>query len=133
MTLIFVGFFGLLPAILLSVPALLCLISGLAILVDNPDEGALLFAWAFAGLFGTHTLIQVAFGTFTDNTVPGLLAGIAAAAPLVYFSVESPKFPETLVPLLFTASPIIVATGYLADILLFESPDDARIVEYEEA
>lgn len=135
MTTILVALFGLLPAILLALPAFVVLIGGLVMLVEDPAQGALLTAWAFAGLYGTRTLIQVAFGTYTDNTVPGLLAGIAAAAPLAYLTLQAPHFPESesLLPLYFTTGPIIVAAGYIAEILLFESADKASIVGYEDA
>ena len=133
MTTILVAIFGLLPAILLALGAFAVLIGGLFTLFDDPADGALFITWGLAGLYGTRTLFQVAFDSYHENTVVGLLAGIAAAAPLVPFGIPSPSLPESLLPLYFTTGPIVVAAGYLADMLLFEPADDARIIEYEEA
>ena len=124
--------FGVVPVVFLGLLALVPLCVGLVWLFQDPTESAVAVVWAIAGLYGARALIQVAVGTYTDDTVPGLLAGIAAAAPLVYFSVNM-GFPYAWPTLYFTAGPIVVATGYLATMLLFESADDARIVEYEEA
>ena len=52
--------------------------------------------------------------------------------PLAGFSLTLLDSPWVLLPLYFTAGPIVVATAYLADMLLFEPADDAKIVEYEE-
>ena len=132
MTTILVAVFGLLPAILLALGAFACLVGGLFTLLNEPADGALLVTWGLAGLYGTRTLFQVAFDSYHENTVIGLLAGITAAAPLVYFSLRMPSFPESLLPLYFTAGPVVVAAGYLAGMLLFEPADDARIIEYDE-
>ncbi len=129
----FAVLFGVLPAIFLALLALFPLIGGIAELFENPAWGGLSFVWAVAGLIGTRTLLQVYGGTYTENTIPGLLAGIAAAAPLVWLTLLAGSWPYVLIPLYFTAGPIVVAAGYLAEMLLFESADDARIVEYEEA
>ena len=130
---ILIALFGLLPAIVIAVPAFVCLLVGLGTMFDDPAQGALLIAWASAGLYGTRTLIQVASGTCTENTVPGLLAGIAAAAPLAYLTILGFDFPDSLPLLYFTVSPIVIATGYIADMTLREPRDDARIIEYEDA
>ena len=98
----------------------------------SPGWGALSVAWAVGGLLGVRTLLQVYGGTYTENTIPGLLAGIAAAAPIVWFTVMYFGWPYSLLPLYFSAGPVIVAVGYIVEILFFESADDARIIEYEE-
>ena len=99
-------------------------------LLDDPARGGLFFVWGLAGIIGTRTLVQVSGGTYTDNTVPGLLAGIAAAAPLAFMLLQRPDWPFSLLPLYFTVSPIIVATGYIVGFVFFEPCDDARIVDY---
>ncbi len=128
----FAVLFGVLPAFLLAVFTIFPLIAGFAELLENPGPGALSVAWAVGGLVGTKTLLQVYGGTYTANTIPGLLAGIVAACPILWFTVRYFGWPYSLLPLYFSAGPIIVALGYIAEILLFESADDARIIEYEE-
>jgi hypothetical protein len=46
------------------------------------------------------------------------LAGIAAASPLAFASLQNLDFPGSLLPLYFTVGPIIVAAGYLGKRLL---------------
>ncbi|MDJ0711910.1 MAG: hypothetical protein QNJ14_16095 [Woeseiaceae bacterium] len=129
----FAVLFGVLPAFLLALLTIFPLLTGIAELFEDPAWGALSLAWAIAGLVGTRTLLKVYGGTYTEYTVLGLLAGIAAAAPLVWMILAAGGWPYILIPLYFTAGPIIVAAGYIAEMLLFESADDARIIEYEEA
>ncbi len=129
---VLIALFGMLPAIVLAIAALVMVVGGLAILFVEPAYGALFAFWGIAGIAGARALIQVASDTYTENTIPGLLAGIGAAAPLLYFSLTEMSLPGMLVSLYFTAGPIIAATGFLAKMLLFESADDARIIEYEE-
>ncbi len=130
---VLVALFGMLPAIVLAIAAVVIVIGGLAVLFEEPVYGPLFTFWGIAGIAGTRTLVQVASGTYTENTIPGLLAGIGAAAPLLYFALTITSLPGLIVSLYFTAGPIVVATGYLVQMLLFEGADDARIVEYEEA
>ncbi len=132
MTRVLVALFGILPAILLALLALIPLLAGLANLFDDPAFGGLYFVWGLAGLVGTHTLIQVARGTYTEDTVPGLLAGIGAAAPLVWIVLDNVALLDAPLLLYVTAGPIVVAAGYLADMLLFEPAGNARIIEFEE-
>ncbi|MDJ0794754.1 MAG: hypothetical protein QNI98_10965 [Woeseiaceae bacterium] len=128
----FAVLFGVLPAFLLVPLTIFPLIAGLAEIAETPGWGALSVAWAVGGLLGVRTLLQVYGGTYTENTIPGLLAGIAAAAPIVWFTVMYFGWPYSLLPLYFSAGPVIVAVGYIVEILFFESADDARIIEYEE-
>lgn len=130
MTGLLVVLFGILPVIVLALLALVPLTGGIVMLLEEPAKGALFAAWGMAGIGGARTLVQVANGTYTENTVPGLLAGIGAVAPLIYATALSLNLPGSLLPLYFTLSPAIVAAGYLADLVLFEPRDDARIVEY---
>lgn len=122
--------YGVIPALLLALLAVFPLIGGIVMLLEAPTEGALLVAWGIAGIAGTRTLVQVASGTYTENTIPGLLAGITAAAPLLYATLQDLDMPGSWLPLYFTGSPIVVAAGYLADFVLFEPHDNAHIVEY---
>lgn len=130
MTGLLVGLFGILPVIVLALLALVPLTGGIGMLLEDPAKGALFATWGMAGIAGARTLVQVASGTYTENTVPGLLAGIAAVAPLLYATLQNLDLPGSLLPLYFTLSPAIVAAGYLADFVIFEPRDDARIVEY---
>ena len=128
MTYFLVGVYGVIPAIVLGLLAFAPLTGGLFVLFEKPAFGVLCIAWSVAGLIGARTMLQVAGGTVTENTVPGLLAGIAAAAPLVYAILQNFDPPGSWLPLYFTASPVIVASGYVADLVLFEPRDDERIV-----
>ena len=130
MTGILVALFGILPVIALALLALVPLTGGFMMLLEDPARGALFTAWGLAGIVGARTFLQVWSGTFTENTVPGLLAGIGAVAPLIYAALQNPDWPGSLLPLYFTLSPAIVAAGYIADLVLFEPRNDARIIEY---
>jgi len=125
-----VAIYGVLPALVLALLAVFPLIGGIVSLLNDPSSGAMYIAWGIAGIIGTRTMLQVASGTFTENTVPGLLAGIAAAAPLLYVTLQNLDLPSSWLPLYFVGSPMIVAAGYLVDYVLVEPRDDARIVEY---
>lgn len=125
--------FGVVPVIVLSFLAFVPLIAGIATVLDNPSIGALLIAWAIAGLSGARTVLRVWSGVYTENTAPGLVAGILAAAPLTLPSLLDPDLPGSLLPLYFSAGPIVVAVLVLAGWLPEEPRDDARIIEYEEA
>ncbi len=130
MTGLLVALFGILPVVALALLALVPLTGGIAMLLEDPARGALFTGWGMAGIAGARTLLRVWSGTFTENTVPGLLAGIAATSPLALASLQNLDFPGSLLPLYFTVGPIIVATGYVAHLLLFEPHDDTRIIEY---
>lgn len=130
MTGLLVAVFGIFPVIVLALLALVPLTGGFLMLLEDPAKGALFAAWGVAGIVGARTLLQVWSGTFTENTAPGLLAGIAAVAPLIYATLQNPDLPGSLLPLYFTLSPTIVAAGYVADLVLFEPRDDARVIEY---
>lgn len=118
--------YGVIPVVVLGLLALAPLSGGLLILFEQPAEGAMYIAWSAAGLIGARTMLQVVGGTVTRNTVPGLLAGIAAAAPLVYGTLRGFDPPGSWLPLYFTASPVVVALGYVLDLVLSEPPDNAR-------
>jgi hypothetical protein len=120
MTGLLVVLFGILPVIVLALLALAPLTGGLAMLLEEPAKGALFTVWGIAGMAGARTLLRVWSGTFTENTVPGLLAGIAAVAPLNYAILQNPDMPGSLVPLYFTLSPAIVAAGYLVGLIRTE-------------
>jgi len=120
MTGLLVVLFGILPVIVLALLALAPLTGGLAMLLEEPAKGALFTVWGIAGMAGARTLLRVWSGTFTENTVPGLLAGIAAVAPLNYAILQNPDRPGSLVPLYFTLSPAIVAAGYLVGLIRTE-------------
>ena len=130
-TLMFV-IFGVPPVIVLGLLAFAPLIAGIAMILDEPSTGALLIAWAIAGLCGARTMLRVWSGVYTENTAPGLVAGILAAAPLTLPSLLDPNLPGSLVPLYFTVGPIVMALLVLAGWLPEEPRDDARIIEYEE-
>jgi len=123
--------FGVLPVIVLGFLAFVPLISGIAMLLDHPSMGAFLIAWACAGLCGARTMMRVWSGVFTENTTPGLVAGILAAIPLSLPSLLEPDLPFSLLPLYFTACPVIVAALLLAGYLPNEPQVDACMVEYE--
>lgn len=125
--------FGVMPVVALGLLAFIPLVFGFAIVLSKPAAGAVLIVWATAGLFGARTMLQIWSGTFTENTTLGLLAGIAAAAPLGMPALLDAHPPSYFVWLYFTVSPVIVAAGLLADRLLFRPDGDARIVEYEDA
>jgi hypothetical protein len=118
MTGLLVAMFGLLPVVALALLALVPVTGGIAMLLDDPALGALLILWGLAGIAGARTLVQVSGGTFTENTVPGLLVGIAAASPLALASLQNVDLPGSLLPLYFTVSPIIVASCFLGRRLL---------------
>lgn len=118
MTSLFVILFGIIPVIVLGLLAFVPLLAGLAMLLDQPDYGALLILWAAAGIAGSLALLRASRDSFSENTVLGLLAGIAAAAPLAGMILLSWKFPYSLFWLYWTAGPIIVACGFLGRRLL---------------
>ena len=120
MTRLLVALFGILPVVALSLLALVPLFGGIAILLEDPARGALFTVWGIAGIAGARTLLRVWSGTFTENTTPGLLAGIAAASPLALASLQNLDFPGALLPLYFTVGPIIVAAGYLVNLMRIE-------------
>ena len=101
--------FGVLPVIVLGFLAFAPLISGIAMILDEPSIGALLIVWAVAGLCGARTMLRVWSGVYTENTAPGLVAGILATLPLTLPSLLDPDLPGSILPLYFTASPIVVA------------------------
>ena len=117
--------FGTIPVLVLGLLAFVPLIAGVSALLDYPSVGSLLIVWAAAGFFGSVSMLQAAGGRYGSNTTPGLLAGIAAAAPLAFFSLSDPDFPETLFFGYWTISPILVATWYLAEQFLI--PGKSRL------
>lgn len=87
-------FFGVIPASALGLLALVPLSAGAEQLFDRPSIGSLLIVWSLAGVFGCWTLWRVMFGRWDANTVPGLLAGILAAAPVIVVSPFDNTYPE---------------------------------------
>ncbi len=124
--------FGVLPVIILGFLAFVPLFSGIAMILDEPSIGALLIAWAIAGLCGARTMLRVWSGVYTENTAPGLVVGILAALPVTLPVLLNPDLPASLLPLYFGASPIVVALLVLAGWLPYEPRNDARIIELEE-
>lgn len=117
--------FGTMPAILLGLLAFVPLIAGFSAVLDYPSVGSLLIAWATAGIFGCTALLQAAGGRYGDNTTPGLLSGIAAAAPMVYVLADI-EFPAILLFAYPIVGPILVALWFLAERLLFPPGDVAH-------
>lgn len=118
MTGLFVILFGVMPVIVLGLLAFVPLLAGLAMLFDQPGYGALLTLWATAGIVGSLTLMRASRDSFDENTSLGLLAGIAAAAPLAGMVLINWHFPSSLFVLYWTGGPIIVACGFLGKRLL---------------
>lgn len=114
--------FGILPSILLGLLTPVPLLIGLSILLDMPAEGLLLVAWAIAGFAGAVSMFRASRDAWSDNTIPGLLAGIVAAAPLAWIPLTSGRLPDSLPALYVTVGPISVACAMLAKHLLFSSP-----------
>ena len=106
--------FGVIPVVVLGFLAVVPLLGGFAMLLSEPAGGALMIAWATAGLAGARTILRIWSDVYTDNTTLGLLAGIAAAAPLSVPSLIAFSLPGSLFLLYFTASPVIVAALVLA-------------------
>ena len=107
--------FGTIPVLVLGLLAFVPLIAGVSALFDYPSVGSLLIVWAAAGFFGSLAMLQAAGGRYGSNTTPGLLAGIAAAVPLAFFTLSDIDFPMTLFFSYWTISPILVAIWYLAE------------------
>lgn len=118
MGILLVVVFGLIPAIVLGLLAFAPLIAGLAMLFDKPDVSSLAILWAVSGIAGSFTLMRAAGGSFSENTIPGLLAGIAAAAPLAGLALVKWDFPSSLFLVYWAGGPIIVACCFIAKRLL---------------
>ena len=118
MTTLLIALFGVVPVIVLGLLAFAPLLGGLAMLFDQPSEGALFVLWGTAGFLGALAMFRAAGGRHDENTTLGLLAGIGAAAPLAYGSIAMWEFPVTLILAYFTVSPILVAAGFLTRPLL---------------
>ena len=111
--------FGVIPVLFLALLAFAPLYFGISELFDEPAISSLFVAWALAGFFGSIALLRAAAGYCNGNNTLGLLAGIAAAAPLAFVTVTEADFPESLFWGYWTIGPIIVAVWILAERLLF--------------
>jgi len=104
---------GILPSIFLGLLAFVPLLMGLSILFGQPDYGVILILWAIAGIAGTRSLMHAWHDEYGEDTVVGLLAGIAAAAPLAWMSLQGWHYPTSLFMIYGTAGPILLACFYL--------------------
>lgn len=104
---------GVLPSIFLGLLAFVPLLVGLAVLFDQPDYGVVLILWAGAGIAGTRSLMHAWHDEYGEDSSIGLVAGIAAAAPLAWMTLQGWEYPASLFIVYWTAGPILLACYFL--------------------
>lgn len=105
---------GVIPSLLLSLFAGLMFMFGMSVLFRDPQSGSLLVFWSVAGLYGAWALINASFDRWTDNSAPGLIAGILAVLPLLYWTSNGgARLMEAGPLLVFLCAPIIAALVHI--------------------